>query len=113
MEKSHSSVAMQTEGVAIVERVNSIDAHGDAKGRMGRFHDEEAYLGPPIDSEEEDITTGQKMLSAVSGSLFTSLIGMFCCQSQPFKVSEADIWHQSLHWMLYEYVYSHNRSQQQ
>lgn len=52
----------------------------DAKGKLGRMHaDEEAYLGPPTlqmdDNGEVDITTGQKMLSAVSGSLFTSLIG--------------------------------------
>ena len=52
----------------------------DAKGKLGRMHiDEEPYLGPPElqmdDNGEVDITTGQKMLSAVSGSLFTSLIG--------------------------------------
>ena len=52
----------------------------DAKGKLGRMHaDEEPYLGPPAlpmdDNGEVDITTGQKMLSAVSGSLFTSLIG--------------------------------------
>lgn len=52
----------------------------DAKGKLGRMHvDEEPYLGPPTlqmdDNGEVDITTGQKMLSAVSGSLFTSLIG--------------------------------------
>lgn len=46
------------------------------------FHDEEPYLGPPVvplpgldENGEVEITTGQKMLSAVSGSLFTSLIG--------------------------------------
>lgn len=53
----------------------------DAKGKLGRMHvDEDPYLGPPAlqmdDNGEVDITTGQKMLSAVSGSLFTSLIGM-------------------------------------
>jgi hypothetical protein len=44
--------------------------------------DEEPYLGPPVaptvgldHNGNVDITTGQKMLSAVSGSLFTSLIG--------------------------------------
>ena len=52
----------------------------DAKGKLGRTHiDEEPYLGPPVlqldDNGEVDITTSQKMLSAVSGSLFTSLIG--------------------------------------
>lgn len=54
----------------------------DAKGKLGRMHiDEKPYLGPPLlqmdDNGEVDITTGQKMLSAVSGSLFTSLIGSF------------------------------------
>ncbi len=52
----------------------------DAKGKLGRMTmDEEPHLGPPVlardDNGEVDITTGQKMLSAVSGSLFTSLIG--------------------------------------
>ena len=44
--------------------------------------DEEPYLGPPVvpipgidENGEFEITTGQKMLSAVSGSLLTSLIG--------------------------------------
>lgn len=63
-----------------VEKVSTLDEHGDAKGAKGRFGmnahtDEEPYLGPPVDDSVEDITTGQKMLSAVSGSLFTSLIG--------------------------------------
>lgn len=44
--------------------------------------DEEPYLGPPMtpivaldEAGEVEITTGQKMISAMSGSLFTSLIG--------------------------------------
>jgi hypothetical protein len=55
------------------------------------FHDEEPYLGPPVvplpgldENGEVEITTGQKMLSAVSGSLFTSLIGT--CFSNPVDV---------------------------
>jgi hypothetical protein len=56
------------------------------------FHDEEPYLGPPLvpvpgldENGEVEITTGQKMLSAVSGSLFTSLIGT--CSPTPWMVS--------------------------
>jgi hypothetical protein len=48
-----------------------------------RFVDDIALLGPPIEPEsgrdhngDIDITAGQKMLSAMSGSLLTSLIGM-------------------------------------
>lgn len=50
--------------------------------RHGARVDEEPYLGPPVgpapgrdQNGNIEITTGQKMLSAVSGSLFTSLIG--------------------------------------
>ncbi|KFY19081.1 hypothetical protein V493_08155 [Pseudogymnoascus sp. VKM F-4281 (FW-2241)] len=53
-------------------------AHGD---RHALRIDEEPYLGPPVtpalgrdQNGNVEITTGQKMLSAVSGSLFTSLI---------------------------------------
>jgi hypothetical protein len=62
------------------------EAMGD-DGRIRRkgfkAHEEEPYLGPPVlpivpavEVADADITTGQKMLSAVSGSLLTSLIGM-------------------------------------
>lgn len=37
-------------------------------------------------SDGLDITASQKMMSAVTGSLFTSLLGMFCCLSKPFQV---------------------------
>lgn len=55
-------------------------AHDDRQGM--RVVDEEPYAGPPVmpapgrdQNGNIEITTGQKMLSAVSGSLFTSLIG--------------------------------------
>ncbi|KFY30268.1 hypothetical protein V494_08205, partial [Pseudogymnoascus sp. VKM F-4513 (FW-928)] len=53
-------------------------AHDD---RHAASIDEEPYVGPPVvpalgrdQNGNVEITTGQKMLSAVSGSLFTSLI---------------------------------------
>lgn len=82
MDSPRAGEAAGQGGNAIVEKVDTLDAHGDAKGKMGRFEElkkrhivEEPYLGPPNEElGEVDITTGQKMLSAVSGSLFTSLI---------------------------------------
>jgi solute carrier family 25, member 39/40 len=51
--------------------------------RHDRFADDLALYGPPTDSVpgrdhngDIDISAGQKMLSAMSGSLLTSLIGM-------------------------------------
>ncbi len=51
--------------------------------RHDRFADDIALNGPPTDSApgrdhngEIEISAGQKMLSAMSGSLLTSLIGM-------------------------------------
>jgi solute carrier family 25 protein 39/40 len=51
--------------------------------RHDRFADDLALYGPPTDSApgrdhngDIDISAGQKMLSAMSGSLLTSLIGM-------------------------------------
>lgn len=67
-------------GAPDVAMTSTTSIQEDAKGKLGRMHvDEESYLGPPAlqtdGNGEVDITTGQKMLSAVSGSLFTSLIG--------------------------------------
>ena len=51
--------------------------------RHDRFADDLALYGPPTDplpgrdhNGDIDISAGQKMLSAMSGSLLTSLIGM-------------------------------------
>lgn len=70
-------------GAADVVATSTTSIPEDAKGKLGRTHvDDEPFLGPPglqmDDNGEVDITTGQKMLSAVSGSLFTSLIGTVC-----------------------------------
>lgn len=67
-------------GVLEVATTSTTSIPEDAKGKLGRMHmDKEPYLRQPVlqldDNGEVDITTGQKMLSAVSGSLFTSLIG--------------------------------------
>lgn len=55
--------------------------HAEGEAKRGRYVDEEQYYPPSLTAEyqldengEVEITTGQKMLSAVSGSLFTSLI---------------------------------------
>lgn len=61
---------------------NEDDATLGHDGRHIARMDEEPYIGPPVEpllardqNGNVEITTGQKMLSAVSGSLFTSLIG--------------------------------------
>lgn len=59
---------------------------GAAEGqRHDRYTDEISLYVPPRDqvpgrdrNGDVDISAGQKMLSAMSGSLLTSLIGMFC-----------------------------------
>ena len=70
---------------------NAKSSHGDSGGSKGQAHDRMAgkpSKGSTVMLEEQydqatemDISAGQKMLSAVSGSLFTSLLGIYIPRS--------------------------------
>lgn len=59
--------------------------------------------------EADALSAMQKMTSAVSGSLLTAVLGMFAHRMDYYHVS--NLCRQSLHWMSFEFVYSHNRYQ--
>jgi hypothetical protein len=92
------------------------NALGAAEGqRHDRFTDEVSLYGPPTDqvpgrdhNGDIDISAGQKMLSAMSGSLLTSLIGKSCASSDIIFLQMLTMW-QSL--LLTSSVFVFNLSQ--
>ncbi len=73
-----------SEPLRINEKTSSAHGHGSAtssaQGQNNLHVPERGESGPTVttsDPKEMDISAGQKMLSAVSGSLLTSLLGTF------------------------------------
>lgn len=83
-----------SEPVQTDEHQVATPSHGNSEHSPGQRHDissngagssKSVIMNDPNESEVElDISAGQKMLSAVSGSLLTSLLGTFFPQ-QPTK----------------------------